>query len=68
MAAIPALEAQESLRMARAVGMALTGEGLAKAVYEATGDGRMAQQVEIQQARERSKRQLRSAGGPQLRP
>ncbi len=68
MAALPSVEAQQALTIARAVAMAMTGEGLAEAIYQATGDGRMAQQVEVQQSRERIKRQLGGSGGPQLRP
>lgn len=65
MAALPAVEARRALTMARAIGMAATGEGLAKAVYEATGDGRLAVRTEVQQRHERVKRQFRISGNAQ---
>lgn len=55
MANIPAVEAQQAMVFARAIGIAFGGgKALASAVYEATGNGRLAQRLEIDA--------LRSAG------
>lgn len=52
MANIPAVEAAQSLAMAKAIGIALgDAHSTAEAVFLTTGDARLAQRVEIQAQR-----------------
>jgi hypothetical protein len=45
---LPRIEASQSLVFARAIGIAFgDSKALAAAIYEATGNGRLAQRVEI---------------------
>jgi hypothetical protein len=48
---IPAVEAAQSLTFARAIAIAFgDGKSLASCVYLTTGDGRLAQNIEVQSA------------------
>lgn len=54
MANIPAIEAAESLTLARAIAIALGDEkSLASCVYASTGNARLAQRIEVQAAMHR---------------
>lgn len=53
MANIPAVEASQALVFARGIGIAFEGgKSLAAAMYLATGNGRLAQRVEVDALRE----------------